>query len=391
LLYCAEGLTSFSATWLSIGIVFLTAKLFDWGTRENLLLAAVQGAVYVGGSLASAWVAQRLGRRKLLIGVYLVMAVLCIAMAMTSSPAAFVVILMLWTIACALNWPALEAALCHGRNAHEVSRRTGHYNITWAITAAAALASVSAVTAASAMGLLITCAVLHGAGALCAIFYKETDEPHASIEAPPDLLARRELARRLSRLALPASYTVICSLTAILKGLPAIAALPEVQQSLFISLWLLVRCFVFAVLSWTSFWHARPGLLLGAVMVMAVSFAAVVVHPGFLSGTGALVWLLTWQVFLGTAIGMIYFGSLYFGMVLAHGGDESGGATEQGGFHEALIGAGSVLGPGIGALAMLAGFPASAGVITVAAGSTLACVVSAYRARLARLSAEGVR
>ena len=41
---------------------------------------------------------------------------------------------------------------------------------------------------------------------------------------------------------------------------------------------------------------------------------------------------------------MIYAGSLYFGMALSEG------STEQGGYHEALIGLGSVLGPGTGAI-----------------------------------------
>jgi hypothetical protein len=42
-------------------------------------------------------------------------------------------------------------------------------------------------------------------------------------------------------------------------------------------------------------------------------------------------------------MGMIYSGSLYFGMVL------SDGSTEHGGYHEALIGFGSALGTGMGA------------------------------------------
>ena len=46
-------------------------------------------------------------------------------------------------------------------------------------------------------------------------------------------------------------------------------------------------------------------------------------------------------------MGMIYSASLYFGMVL------SDGSTEHGGYHEALIGLGSILGPGTAALTQL--------------------------------------
>jgi hypothetical protein len=51
------------------------------------------------------------------------------------------------------------------------------------------------------------------------------------------------------------------------------------------------------------------------------------------------------QVVLGVSMGMIYAASLYFGMVLSEG------STEHSGYHEALIGLGSVLGPGAGAVA----------------------------------------
>jgi hypothetical protein len=60
------------------------------------------------------------------------------------------------------------------------------------------------------------------------------------------------------------------------------------------------------------------------------------------------VWFIVgWQIIFGISVGLIYSGSLYFGMVLSEG------STEHGGYHEALIGLGSVLGPGSGAVALL--------------------------------------
>jgi uncharacterized membrane protein YeaQ/YmgE (transglycosylase-associated protein family) len=89
--------------------------------------------------------------------------------------------------------------------------------------------------------------------------------------------------------------------------------------------------------------------------------------------------MVAWQIVLGVVMGMIYSGSLYFGMVL------SDGSTEHGGYHEALIGVGSVLGPGAGALAqwlrpgdMQFGVLAVAGVV---GASVLAAAIAAYRAR----------
>ena len=42
--------------------------------------------------------------------------------------------------------------------------------------------------------------------------------------------------------------------------------------------------------------------------------------------------MIAWQIVLGVTMGLIYSGSLYFGMVLSEG------STEHGGYHEALIG-----------------------------------------------------
>jgi hypothetical protein len=55
--------------------------------------------------------------------------------------------------------------------------------------------------------------------------------------------------------------------------------------------------------------------------------------------------MILWEIAMGVAMGLIYSASLYFGMVL------SDGSTAQNAYHEALIGLGSILGPGCGALA----------------------------------------
>ena len=52
------------------------------------------------------------------------------------------------------------------------------------------------------------------------------------------------------------------------------------------------------------------------------------------------------QIFLGAAIGLIYYSSLFYSMDV---GDTKG---EHGGIHEAAIGLGNCLGPAIGAAAL---------------------------------------
>jgi hypothetical protein len=112
------------------------------------------------------------------------------------------------------------------------------------------------------------------------------------------------------------------------------------------SVWLTTRLFAFIILAFGSWWHTRPRALLWAAIVMGVAFFGMTLRPtGGASPTADLISMIAWQAVLGLAIGMIYSGSLYFGMVLSEG------STEHGGYHEALIGLGWILGPvaGVGA------------------------------------------
>ena len=79
---------------------------------------------------------------------------------------------------------------------------------------------------------------------------------------------------------------------------------------------------------------------------MLLAFALVAWQPSRLIPKNGLTidlaWLVACQVAIGVSIGLIYSASLYFGMVL------SDGSTEHSGYHKALIGLGSILGPGAG-------------------------------------------
>src|SRR4051812_30106318 len=64
--YAAENLGSIGSCLLQTGIFFFTQHYFGWGMLQNFLLASGQGAVYIIGSLASATIAEQLGRRRAL-------------------------------------------------------------------------------------------------------------------------------------------------------------------------------------------------------------------------------------------------------------------------------------------------------------------------------------
>jgi predicted MFS family arabinose efflux permease len=96
-------------------------------------------------------------------------------------------------------------------------------------------------------------------------------------------------------------------------------------------------------------WHYRFGWLVGAIAAMTSAFVVILTAPWL--------WILVAaQVVFGLSIGIIYYSSLYYSM---HVGDNHG---EQGGVHEAAIGAGNCVGPwiGAGALFLLPGQPNAA-------------------------------
>jgi hypothetical protein len=130
------------------------------------------------------------------------------------------------------------------------------------------------------------------------------------------------------------------------------------------------RFVMFLWLGATTWWHTRPMLLLGSAAIMLGAFIGVTTAP--------LPGMLAAQIELGAVMGVIYSGSLYFGMVLSQG------STEHGGYHEALIGLGSILGPGVAALtqqywpgSVRAGVTAVACLITA---SVLAATIATMRA-----------
>jgi MFS family permease len=181
------------------------------------------------------------------------------------------------------------------------------------------------------------------------------------------------MAKRLSRIALPATFAVIYALGAIMPTLAVIQSTTPAARTLLASVWMVSRWIFFIFLGATVWWHTRPRALLIAAIIMLAAFLGITLIPSMPS-------MILWQITMGVAMGLIYSASLYFGMVL------SDGSTAQNSYHEALIGLGSILGPGCGAIAgQLRPGDAHAPIIAVAAilwaSVIAACVVSIQRRR----------
>jgi predicted MFS family arabinose efflux permease len=140
-------------------------------------------------------------------------------------------------------------------------------------------------------------------------------------------------------LANPFAYIAINTFIPMLPTLAAHFHLTPMFAGFACSLWGFVRLGTFVVLwLWTD-WHYHFRWLVTAFALLIVSFAAILIVP-------SLVAVLAAQIIFGIAIGLIYYSSLFYSM---DAGKDKG---EHGGIHEAAIGVGNFIGPGVGAASL---------------------------------------
>lgn len=354
--YAVAALTSTGTTLLVVAIFFYTRYTFHWTLLQNFLLATAQGTVYVIGSMFAGAAARKLDRCRALALVYAAMCLLSLLAFMVSGSAGAVIpVILLYTGVSSVGWPMLESLATSNCDAHLMSRRIGAYNLVWATTSMTALALDGTINTHWPGGIFIIPALVHGASCLIVLSMHrasadaQTDAHDAHPEPEPELLRMRKLALWLSRLALPSTYVAIYSLMALMPSLPVMKDLSAPARTAVSSVWMGTRLLAFVVMGASTWWHARPRLLLGAAVAVLITFFATTIRPSdVLAGSTQAIDLnvmIFAQIIMGVALGIIYSGSLYFGMVL------SDGSTDHGGYHEALIGLGQLAGPGAGAIA----------------------------------------
>ena len=365
LLYAVEAANALSAILLITGLAFYTTHRFGWGALENFALTASQGVLYMIGALQAQRISRRWGRKKSLAVLYACMTVFASGVGACAT--------MHWAFAMALlaalensfvgaSWPMLQSLISEAGDPSRLSKRLGFYNIVWSAVGAVSIAASGAVIqyapAWAFFGIIVAGHIV--AGLLISIRAQSTIggfEPAlqaqtgstgnrtASFQLDDAVIRRNRLALLLARIALPSTYIIGYTISPALPTLHAIKQLTPTIATLVGGIWLISRAAAFLITGATTFWHRRPGLLFLSSIIMVFGFAGTIV-PGALIGfdlTRAL-WIMgAAQFVLGLSIGTIYSASLYFGMAVSRG------STRHGGYHEALIGLGQVLGPLLGA------------------------------------------
>jgi MFS family permease len=368
-LFAAESVNSIAATLLTVGLPFYMSHRFGWGARENFAVAALQGVFYMLGALSAQRMSHCWGRKKSLLALYACMTAIACAVGISATmarPHVMALLVVLETSFMAASWPMLESLVSESGEKSRLSKRLGCYNIVWAVTGSIAVAASGAIIqhtpAWSFFGIIAAGHFLAGVLIFCRTqaatpSFHDADLSVSPLDSAPESTSqttpmvdaadarRHRLALWLSRIALPSTYVIVYSVAPALPSLHAIKQLSPTMATIAGSIWLMARAAAFIITANTTFWHRRTSLMFVASVTMLLAFIGTIV-PGSLNHVDlmpALAAMAVAQIVLGLSLGTIYSASLYFGMVV---GD---GSTEHGGYHEALIGLGQILGPLVGA------------------------------------------
>jgi len=350
--YTIEGMNSFATVLFFNYLYFFMRAQFGFNDKDNLAFAALLGLAYT----FSSWQAGRFARRygyftALKLGLSIMLVSLAVGSQLNSAPGLILTAIIV-TLGMCLIWPTIEALVSEGETPEGVPRAVGIYNITWAVTNATAYfiggTFIQTFGFRSIFYLPIGIVLIQ----LALTFWLQNhaaelarlavNKPPAA-PPPPDphrpSPAKAKAFLRMAWLANPFAYIAVNTLIAVIPGLAARLHLSPMLAGFICSLWCFARLGTFLVLwSWTG-WHYRFRWLVTAFGLLVVSFAAILTVP-------SLAVLLAAQIFFGTAIGLIYYSSLFYSM------DASEIKSEHGGIHEAAIGVGNCLGPAVGAASL---------------------------------------
>jgi MFS family permease len=349
--FTIQGAGSFAVSFYFYYLYFLMQHRFGFGDKNNLALAASLGFVYVFASWQAGRFAQRCGYfTALKTGFGIMLLALAAGSQLHSAPGLIAASLAL-TVGMCFLWPTIEALVSEGEDAEGLPRAVGTYNVVWAGTNALALFSGGTLVEKLGFNCIFYIPFVILGGQLALVFWleKHADEIARNaglapaLRLPPDphrpSPAKTLAFRRMALLSNPFAYIAINTLIAVLPGIAAKFQLTPMQAGFACSLWGFARLGTFFALWFWTEWHYRFRWLVAAFGVLIVTFATILIVPNLAVLLGA-------QIFFGVAIGLIYYSSLFYSM------DTSETKGEHGGIHEAAIGVGNFIGPGVGAASL---------------------------------------
>lgn len=352
--FILEGLNSFATVYYFYYFYFFMQTVFGFGNQANLLLAALNGAVYAVMAWQGGNFAQRFGYfTALKVGFSIMMGALAVGSQLHSA-GGHILVMAVAVVGMCFTWPTLEALVSEGETRAGVQRMVGIYNITWAATAAVAYFVGGALLEKLGPKSLFYIPVAIQIIQLGLTLWLESQArrqivgqgsrlPATPVAPDPDPhphpAALTKVFLRLAWLANPFAYIAINTLIAVIPGVAKRLELSTMTAGFCCSLWCFSRLGAFFVLWRWNGWQYRFRWLLVSYLVMVGTFAGILMAPN-------LAVLVLSQIVFGCVAGLIYYSSLFYSMDL---GDAKG---EHGGIHEAAIGLGNFAGPAVGAASL---------------------------------------
>jgi len=370
--FVLEGLNSFGTVYYLFYLYFFMQTAFGFDNKANLALAALNGLIYMVGSVGGGKFAQRFGYfRALKLGFIMMLAPLGAGL-LVHSAAGQIVVMTFIVLGMCFTWPTLEALVSEDESPAGLQKMVGIYNVVWAGTGALAYFIGGAMLDKLGLESLFYVPIAVQLVQLGLTVWLErrsrqlredrlipieqhsiarptAGQPSPKVELNPRPFANARLFLRMAWLANPFAYVASNTLIAVIPGLAKKLGLSTTLAGFCCSIWCFARLGTFFGLWFWSGWHYRFSWLLAAYLVLMGTFATLVIAPN-------LAVLVLAQILFGCALGIIYYSSLFYSM------DLSETKSEHGGIHEAAIGLGNFAGPAVGAASVyfLPQYPASA-------------------------------
>ena len=349
-LFVFEAMGSLACGFYGNYVFFLFRDRHGFGNLGNLGVAALMGLVIAVASWRGGKIAQLHGCFRAMHAGLLGMMLALAAGAFFPALPVQLAVLVVWSASQFMVWPALEALVTEGVSGAARARLVGVYSVVWASCSALSyffggglferLGSGSIFWLPPGLHLLQILVLWgysrrHGEEAPGLAKPPPEPQPHPVRPGP----CPRSF-QRMAWLANPFACVAAFTLLAMIPELARRMGLSTTMAGLFCSIWFFARLAAFVAMWQWPGWHYRFRWLLGGYLLLILGFATVLTSNG-------LFWLGLGQVAFGLAVGMLYYASLFYSM------DVGESRAEQGGIHEAMMGAGNFVGPGIGALSLL--------------------------------------
>ena len=335
-------LESFATICVERGVYFYSSNALKFQDIDNLWLALAFGAAYVVGALSSHPLSRLLPEKRLLLATLAGQCLMHLTLTCWPTPTIIYVCSTLLGFLNGAKWPVLESYISAGKTPKEQSSAVGQFNVAWALSVPLALFATGPMLALWLPCLFLVPAIINIACLFLStsVPLQPAHLPHDHVERPTvDQTVRLNSLLVSNRWMMLISYAMMFLLAPLLPGIlkpmcdktlaPAISGLMDV-----------VRVSSFFVLGRWTFWHGRSSVVLWSMLVMPLGFFMILFG-------GNLPVIIAGELFFGIAAGTIYYGALYYAMVVKNASVEGGGA------HEGLIGLGFVIGPAIGLVGIM--------------------------------------